>query len=113
MLPGLFSRKKEISKVKKQIGGEHKFLNNPFPGSLNHPITVQMGVCMKRRVWLIPVVFAGLMLSLGAFAQNPGKIEISKMNPAGLLVDKYSYMAQPYNFYIPPHGSTRFANGLD
>ena len=62
-----------------------------------------MGVCMKRSDWLIPVVFAGLMSSLGAFAQNPGKIDISKMNPAGLLVDKYSYMAQPYNFYYFHH----------
>lgn len=61
-----------------------------------------MGVCMKRRAWLIPVI-SGLMLSLGAFAQNPGKIDISKMNPAGLLVDKYSYMAQPYNFYYFHH----------
>ncbi|HTY61189.1 MAG TPA: serine hydrolase [Acidobacteriota bacterium] len=58
---------------------------------------------MKRRVWLMPVVFAGLMLSLGAFAQKPGKIDISKMNPAGLLVDKYSYMAQPYSFYYFHH----------
>ena len=61
-----------------------------------------MGGCMKRRAWLIPVI-SGLMLSLGAFAQNPGKIDISKMNPAGLLVDKYSYMAQPYNFYYFHH----------
>jgi CubicO group peptidase (beta-lactamase class C family) len=58
---------------------------------------------MKRRAWLILVVFAGLMLSQGAFAQYPGKIEISKMNPAGLLVDKYSYMSQPYNFYYFHH----------
>jgi CubicO group peptidase (beta-lactamase class C family) len=33
----------------------------------------------------------------------PGKIEIGKMNPPGLLVDKYSYMAQPYNFYYFHH----------
>jgi CubicO group peptidase (beta-lactamase class C family) len=62
-----------------------------------------MGICMKRRAWLIPVVFAVLMLSQRALAQNPGKIEISKMNPAGLLVDKYSYMAQPYSFYYFHH----------
>jgi len=30
-------------------------------------------------------------------------IDISKMNPAGLLVDKYSYMAQPYSFYYFHH----------
>jgi len=44
-----------------------------------------------------------LTLSFGVFAQSPGKIEISKMNPAGLLVDKYSYMSQPYNFYYFHH----------
>ncbi len=30
-------------------------------------------------------------------------IDISKMNPAGLLVDKYSYMAQPYSYYYFHH----------
>ena len=30
-------------------------------------------------------------------------IDISKMNPAGLLVDRYSYMAQPYSFYYFHH----------
>src|ERR1035437_10560434 len=30
-------------------------------------------------------------------------IDVSKMNPAGLLVDKYSYMAQPYSFYYFHH----------
>jgi CubicO group peptidase (beta-lactamase class C family) len=74
-----------------------------FLGIAESPIAVQMGVCMKRGNWLIPVVFAGLMVSLCAFAQNPGKILISKMNPAGLLVDTYSYMAQPYNFYYFHH----------
>jgi len=52
---------------------------------------------------LIPIRIAALIICLGAFAQSPGKIEISKMNPAGLLVDKYSYMAQPYNFYYFHH----------
>ena len=32
-----------------------------------------------------------------------GKIDISKMKPTGLLVDEYSYMAQPYNFYYFHH----------
>jgi hypothetical protein len=39
------------------------------------------------------------MICPRAFTQAPDKIDISKMNPAGLLVDKYSYMSQPYNFY--------------
>jgi CubicO group peptidase (beta-lactamase class C family) len=58
---------------------------------------------MIRTFRLVCVVFAGLVLCLGVFAQSPGKIEISKMNPAGLLVDKYSYMAQPYSFYYFHH----------
>jgi len=48
-------------------------------------------------------MFAGLMLCPGAFAQLPDQIDIGKMNPAGLLVDKYSYMSQPYSFYYFHH----------
>jgi CubicO group peptidase (beta-lactamase class C family) len=44
-----------------------------------------------------------LSVSMVALAQRPGKIDINKMNPAGLLVDKYSYMVQPYNFYYFHH----------
>ena len=55
--------------------------------------------------------FAVLLLALFMAAANfapaqdtpPGKIELSKMNPTGLLVDKYSYMAQPYRFYYFHH----------
>jgi hypothetical protein len=49
------------------------------------------------------VALAEVVLCLGVLAQSSGKIEISKMNPAGLLVDKYSYMAQPYSFYYFHH----------
>jgi CubicO group peptidase (beta-lactamase class C family) len=45
------------------------------------------------------MLFAGLMFCLETVAQLPDKIDIDKMNPAGLLVDKYSYMSQPYSFY--------------
>ena len=58
------------------------------------------------RTWkprILVVVASGLALCALAFAQSPGKIEISKMNPAGLLVDKYSYMSQPYSFYYFHH----------
>lgn len=58
---------------------------------------------MNRTFRLVCLVLATSVLCLGVFAQSPGKIEISKMNPAGLLVDKYSYMAQPYNFYYFHH----------
>jgi CubicO group peptidase (beta-lactamase class C family) len=52
---------------------------------------------------LLPVLIAGLTLSLGAFTQSLDKIDISKMNPAGLLVDNYSYVSQPYSFYYFHH----------
>jgi CubicO group peptidase (beta-lactamase class C family) len=38
-----------------------------------------------------------------AVKELPEKLDVSRMNPAGLLVDKYSYMAQPYNFYYFHH----------
>ncbi|HEV3483342.1 MAG TPA: serine hydrolase [Candidatus Acidoferrales bacterium] len=52
---------------------------------------------------VLPLVVVGLTLCFSVFAQSPGKIDISKMNPAGLLVDKYSYMSQPYSFYYFHH----------
>jgi CubicO group peptidase (beta-lactamase class C family) len=44
-----------------------------------------------------------LSVPAAASAQTSGKIDIGKMNPTGLLVDKYSYMVQPYNFYYFHH----------
>ena len=52
---------------------------------------------------IILVIGLTLAVSMVALAQSPGKIDINKMNPAGLLVDKYSYMVQPYNFYYFHH----------
>jgi CubicO group peptidase (beta-lactamase class C family) len=57
----------------------------------------------NRKFWLVALLLSALTLCPGASAQSPGKIDIGKMNPAGLLVDKYSYMAQPYNFYYFHH----------
>lgn len=53
--------------------------------------------------WILVAISPGLVLCSVAFAQSAGKIDISKMNPAGLLVDKYSYMSQPYSFYYFHH----------
>jgi CubicO group peptidase (beta-lactamase class C family) len=47
---------------------------------------------------LLPLL-AAWMVCLGGSLQPQDKIDINKMNPAGLLVDKYSYMSQPYSFY--------------
>ncbi len=58
------------------------------------------------RTWKSRVLLAAtgdLMLCFVLFAQSEGKIEINKMNPAGLLVEKYSYMSQPYSFYYFHH----------
>jgi len=52
----------------------------------------------KYALATLVVIFSG-----AAFAQSPGKIDISKMNPTGLLTDQYSYMVQPYNFYYFHH----------
>jgi len=53
-----------------------------------------------RRSRILPLMLAAWMLCLGtSLLSQDGKIDINKMNPAGLLVDKYSYMAQPYSFY--------------
>ena len=56
-----------------------------------------------RRSGMFLLLATSLALCFAVFAQSPGKIEISKMNPAGLLVDKYSYMSQPYSFYYFHH----------
>jgi len=56
-----------------------------------------------RRSGKFLLLASSLALCFAVFAQSPGKIEISKMNPSGLLVDKYSYMSQPYSFYYFHH----------
>lgn len=60
--------------------------------------------CIKPHLRL-----AALLLSVFtiAVAQErdipPGKIDIHKMNASRLLIDQYSYMVQPYNFYYFHH----------
>lgn len=63
---------------------------------------------MRRIGVVVSCAFVvAVTLFRGAAAQDsdvpPGKIDISKMNAPGLLVDKYSYMSQPYNFYYFHH----------
>ncbi len=58
---------------------------------------------LRRRSITAGALAGALTLAGMAFAQSPGKIDVSRMNPAGLLVDNYSYMAQPYNFYYFHH----------
>lgn len=65
--------------------------------------------CFMRRIAVAASCSLVVAVSLhqSAVARDadvpPGKIDIGKMNAAGLLVDKYSYMSQPYNFYYFHH----------
>ena len=56
----------------------------------------------RKPSWILAPL-AALILWMSASAQAPNKIDIAKMNPPGLLVDAYSYMAQPYSFYYFHH----------
>ena len=60
---------------------------------------------LKR--WSTGVLAGVLGLGIVAFAQSSDKIDVSKMNPPGLLVDKYSYMAQPYSCLLYTSPSPR------
>ena len=50
---------------------------------------------------LTMVLFAGSVVT--AAGQSNHKINVAKMRPKGLLVDRYSYMAQPYSFHYFHH----------
>jgi CubicO group peptidase (beta-lactamase class C family) len=76
-----------------------KQLNNFLEKAEQQKTTSLRQMIRARQLWLIPLVFAGLALCLGVFAQSQNKIDIHKMNPAGHLSDKYSFMSQPYSFY--------------
>ncbi len=57
-----------------------------------------------KRLWLAALFVAASSTAIGQQpGEAPGKIDIGKMNPARLLIDKYSYMVQPYNFYYFHH----------
>ena len=62
---------------------------------------------MRSAIGWVRLAVLVLLVVHGANAQEPdaapGTIDIGKMNAARLLVDKYSYMAQPYNFYYFHH----------
>jgi len=49
------------------------------------------------------VLAAVLGLQGATLAQSPHKIDVNKMNPTDLLVDKQSYMNQPQSFYYFHH----------
>ncbi len=59
---------------------------------------------VKQYLRLAALLFSVLTV---AVAQEhdvaPGKIDIHKMNASRLLIDQYSYMVQPYNFYYFHH----------
>ena len=44
-----------------------------------------------------------LTIATTAAAQRSDTIDIAKMRPTGLLVDKYSYMSPPFNYHYFHH----------
>jgi len=62
-----------------------------------------MQMTLSRNGCFAGVLAGVLTLWTVAFAQSSDKIDVGKMNATGLLVDNYSYMAQPYNFYYFHH----------
>jgi CubicO group peptidase (beta-lactamase class C family) len=56
----------------------------------------------RKFLW-IPLIFAGLMFSLGISAQSSDTIDVSKMGPAEHQVDKYSFMPEQDNLYAFQH----------
>jgi len=52
------------------------------------------------RKWLLVVCVALPVLSSApVYSQEGGKIDVNKVDPARLLLDKYSFMNQPHSFY--------------
>jgi hypothetical protein len=66
---------------------------------MNYLLGLRSFALMTRMLVLVSPYVAPAQSSEAA----PGKIDISKLNPTELLVDNYSYMAQPYNFYYYHH----------
>lgn len=52
---------------------------------------------------LLGGVVAALAAAAPLAAQRPAVIELDRMRPTGLLVDRYSYMAQPYSYHYLHH----------
>ena len=67
----------------------------------------KMNYLLRRRFFMVMALVLVLLPANVAPAQFSdafsGKIDVNKMSPTGLLVDNYSYMAQPYNFYYFHH----------
>jgi CubicO group peptidase (beta-lactamase class C family) len=58
----------------------------------------------KKPLWIAAFTLLAVSIAFTQVHENPpGKIDINRMNPARLLIDKYSYMVQPYNFYYFHH----------
>jgi hypothetical protein len=62
---------------------------NSGQGQNNKPPHREFRMIKVRRFRLIFLMFAGLMLSLGAFAQAPDNSDSSKMNPGEHLTGKF------------------------
>ena len=54
---------------------------------------------MAIRNLLCSCVVTLMLLTVPLFSQEGGKIDIDKVEPSRLLLDKYSFMVQPHSFY--------------
>lgn len=52
-----------------------------------------------RKLLLFGWIAMLLLASAQVYSQDGGKIEVDKINPSRLLLDKYSFMNQPHSFY--------------
>jgi CubicO group peptidase (beta-lactamase class C family) len=88
-----------VNEERQEVDLNNKRLNN-IPGKAGKQKRLSLRQIIEtRQLRLIFLITAGLALCLGVFAQPQNKIDIHKMNPAGHLSDKYSFMSQPYSFY--------------
>ena len=54
---------------------------------------------LSRKCMPLHCIIALLLTAGTLYSQEGGKIDIDKVDPARLLLDKYSFMAQPHSFY--------------
>ena len=52
-----------------------------------------------RKSLLLGLLAFLLLFASAAYCQEGGKIQLEKIDPSRLLLDKYSYMTQPHSFY--------------
>src|SRR5215475_8383349 len=54
---------------------------------------------LPRKCMPLPCIITLLLTAVVLHSQEGGRIDIDKVDPARLLLDKYSFMTQPHSFY--------------